>query len=76
MAIAFEWNWNRVVFQKCAQQQFTRRLQIEKKVSFRSLVLKPKFLGENAAVVVAVAAAVAVAAVVAAVAVAATVAFC
>ena len=51
-----------------------RRLQIEKKDSFRSLVLKPKFLGENAAVVVAVAAA--VAAVVAAVAVAATVAFC
>ena len=48
-----------------------RRLQIEKKDSFRSLVLKPKFLGLNAAVVVAV-----VVAVAAAVAVAATVAFC
>ena len=52
-----------------------RRLQIEKKDSFRSLVLKPKFLGENAAVAaVAAVAADAVAAV--AVAVAATVAFC
>ena len=50
-----------------------RRLQIKKKDNFRSLVLKPKFLGENVAVATVVA--VAVAAVVAVV-VAATVAFC